>query len=311
MIGGGSRRIARPIISHRLKTEKSNCKNSRFHPGSFGAFTLIELLVVIAIIAILAALLLPALARAKERAKRISCLNNEKQMGLGSQMFADDDTAHAYTGTCNYADDDMNWLYPTYLPSLKAFSCPSTINEVRSNTAPITSGMYDPKYSQSSDQSAVLSYADRIHGGSVYVTDLTVNAGGKNQPYGSSYELSGYLNSYLNTGNNFKHDGSQRKTENHCARYTTTITELPYASKGQSIGPCDIWIIYDADDIGYLPNGSVDPTRKNDNYPDPGDNHGSAGGNVVFCDGHAEWVLRRNYMHSFILGTDEYHPPLQ
>jgi len=113
--------------TRRQKKESEKERKEDMNKGRKG-FTLIELLVVIAIIAILAGMLLPALSQAREKARRINCAGNLKQMGLAMRMYSSD-----YNERFPAPGDDetglTHLLANDYLTTTKVYICPSTTQD--------------------------------------------------------------------------------------------------------------------------------------------------------------------------------------
>jgi len=122
----------------------------------YRTFTLIELLVVIGIIAILAAMLMPALGKAREKARQTQCINQLKQVSLGIEMYKGDNRGRFPYWTSR--------LFPDYINTRKVFECPMDKNPSTANAS-----AWNPYYPESKEAAIVKLY-DRagnsgIHGG--------------------------------------------------------------------------------------------------------------------------------------------------
>jgi hypothetical protein len=157
-------------------------------------------------------------------------------------------------------------LYP-YIKPLKSYVCPSTENTVR----PLTE---KKPYSNVS-----------------YVVDLVNNAVNK-KTYGTSYEIFGTMSGLLADGTGI----SIKKTERSI---NGKVIQKYSAALGRRVSPVDVLLMLDADDSGSGGLGS-----SHNNWPDPEDNHGASGTCMNFCDGHAQWIKRTDYLNVLNLSQD-------
>ena len=217
---------------------------------------MIELLVVIAIIAILASMLLPALARAKESGKRISCVNNLRQLGLATQMYVDDHEGLQPPRTIMSAPGSWPASLNEYYKNLKVLVCPSDLdpkshsgaisNEDRAPRSYIINGWND--YFAAQGSSDVSTYEGKqMPESAIPEPSETILFGEKLAKSEHSYMdfLEGNITELSGTGNEFEeldHDKHMKSAGGvGGSNYAFADGSTRYLKHWGSIDPINLW----------------------------------------------------------------------
>jgi prepilin-type N-terminal cleavage/methylation domain-containing protein len=228
------------------------------------AFTLIELLVVIAIIAILAAMLLPALARAKESGKRIACLNNVRQLSLGVHMYLDD--SQGKYPPRSSVSRWPNQLYDSYGHSVKLLLCPSeqtntpfSSGSVSSNNVAdaatrsyIINGWNDFFQNDATDPEG-LNDGDAMRESGILYPSATIVFGEKKSGAGDFYMdiFEGNGNDTAGIAEQSRHDSRGDDSRTGGSNYAMTDGSAAYIKSPFAFYPLNLWCISDANRTKY------------------------------------------------------------